>query len=139
MAADPLMRGIWRKTDSSVERPIAGLKSAFRAVKSQRGKRAAPASASSVSMTPWPGWAWVRAPCRGPACLGAAVALKNCCQDQGVYTGGLMAPCRGDLRRKEINMMEAGYLKDIDVALMMHGGPDTCTDIRCLALSLPLT
>lgn len=71
---------------------------------------------------------------QGPACLGAAVALKNCCRDQAFTLVVYGTPAEETFGGK-INMMEAGYLKDIDVALMMHGGPDTCTDIRCLALS----
>ena len=35
----------------------------------------------------------------------------------------------------KINMLEAGLFQDIDVALMMHGGPYTQTDVKSLALS----
>ena len=56
MAAD-LLCGYLAENGFSVERPIAGLKSAFRAVYHSVGNGAAPpASASSASMTLWPGW-----------------------------------------------------------------------------------
>ncbi|WBW50037.1 M20 family metallopeptidase [Peptoniphilus equinus] len=35
----------------------------------------------------------------------------------------------------KLRMLEEGYLKDIDVALMMHGAPDTTVDIKSLALT----
>lgn len=35
----------------------------------------------------------------------------------------------------KLRMLDAGYMKEIDVALMMHGAPDTTTDIKSLALT----
>lgn len=147
MAADILCRYL-AENGFSVERPIAGLKSAFRAV-----YHAAPADGgANAPQTPSGGAAAPRIGIlceydglknlghgcghhmQGPACLGAAVALKNCCEclpfDLVVYG----TPAEETFGGK-INMLEAGYFEDIDVALMMHGGPDTCTDIHCLALS----
>lgn len=33
----------------------------------------------------------------------------------------------------KVIMMKEGYLKDLDIALMMHGGPATQTDIKSMA------
>lgn len=134
MAAD-LLCGYLAENGFSVERPIAGLKSAFRAVYHSVGNGAAPRIGL---LCEYDALAGLGHGCghhmQGPACLGAAVALKNCCQDQAFTLVVYGTPAEETFGGK-INMMEAGYLKDIDVALMMHGGPDTCTDIRCLALS----
>ena len=40
-----------------------------------------------------------------------------------------------ETRGAKVFMWEDGYFRDIDVALMMHGGPDTCVDEKSLALS----
>lgn len=71
---------------------------------------------------------------QGPACLGAAVALKRLYAEKG-YTLVVYGTPAEETFGGKINLMAAGYLRDIDVAIMMHGGPDTCTDIKCLALS----
>ncbi len=175
MAAD-LLCGYLAENGFTVERPIAGLKSAFRAVYHSVGSGAEgsgrmaeppagpaepptglaeppaglaepPAGLAASPGGPAPrigllceydALAGLGHGCghhmQGPACLGAAVALKNCCRDQAFTLVVYGTPAEETFGGK-INMMEAGYLKDIDVALMMHGGPDTCTDIRCLALS----
>lgn len=71
---------------------------------------------------------------QGPACAGAAVALKRSIGDRSCRLVVYGTPAEETFGGK-INMMDAGYFKDIDVALMMHAAPDTCTDIKCLALS----
>lgn len=71
---------------------------------------------------------------QGPACLGAAAAIKNICRDMPYRLVVYGTPAEETFGGK-INMMKAGYLKELDVALMMHGAPDTCTDMKCLALS----
>lgn len=71
---------------------------------------------------------------QGPACLGAAVALKNTV-NEGSYTLVVYGTPAEETFGGKINLLKAGYLRDIDVALMMHGAPDTCTDVKCLALS----
>ena len=71
---------------------------------------------------------------QGPACLGAAVALKNLFRDKPYRLVVYGTPAEETFGGK-INLMKAGYLKELDAALMMHGAPDTCTDMKCLALS----
>lgn len=71
---------------------------------------------------------------QGPACIGAAVALKNTLKEENFSIVVYGTPAEETFGGK-VNMLKYGYFKDIDVALMMHGAPDTCTDIKCLALS----
>lgn len=71
---------------------------------------------------------------QGPACLGAAVALKNAVKDKP-YTLVVYGTPAEETFGAKCGMMEKGCFKELDVALMMHGGPDTCTDIKCMALA----
>lgn len=71
---------------------------------------------------------------QGPSCLGAAVAIKRLFAEKP-YTLVVYGTPAEETFGGKINLMKAGYLKDIDVAFMMHGAPDTCTDVKCLALS----
>ncbi|MFV0496638.1 MAG: M20 family metallopeptidase [Candidatus Fimivivens sp.] len=71
---------------------------------------------------------------QGPACLGAAVALKNAVQDRP-YTLVVYGTPAEETFGAKCGMIEKGCFKELDVALMMHGGPDTCTDIKCMALA----
>jgi len=71
---------------------------------------------------------------QGPACAGAAVAIKNAIGDSPFTLVVYGTPAEETFGGK-IDMMGKGCFKDIDVALMMHGAPDTCTDVKCLALS----
>lgn len=72
---------------------------------------------------------------QGPSALGAAFALKKClggrypftlvvygCPDEEGYANG----------GKQV-MIENGCFNDIDLALIMHGGTETTTDLRTLA------
>ena len=71
---------------------------------------------------------------QGPSCLGAAFAVKECLKDIP-YTLVVYGTPAEETFGGKANLMQAGYLKELDVALMMHGAPETCTDVRCLALS----
>ena len=71
---------------------------------------------------------------QGPACIGAAVALKNMCVDAPYKIVVYGTPAEETLSAK-CAMLNKGCFRDLDVAFMMHGGPNTCTDIKCLALS----
>lgn len=69
---------------------------------------------------------------QGPACLGAAVALKNMETDRPFRIVVYGTPAEETLGSK-CDMIKKGCFKELDVAFMMHGGPNTCTDVRCLA------
>ena len=71
---------------------------------------------------------------QGPSCIGAAIALKNILKDEEFSIVVYGTPAEETFGGK-VNMLKAGYFRDIDVALMMHGAPDTCTDIKSLAKS----
>ena len=71
---------------------------------------------------------------QGPCICGAAVALKNAGFDRPFELVVYGTPAE-ETRGAKITMWENGCFRDIDVALMMHGGPDTCVDEKSLALS----
>ncbi len=71
---------------------------------------------------------------QGPACIGAAVALKNVCSNVPYKIVVYGTPAEETLSAK-CAMLNKGCFRELDVAFMMHGGPNTCTDIKCLALS----
>lgn len=69
---------------------------------------------------------------QGPAIVGAAAAIKDLFQgftyDLVVY-GTPAEEGKGG----KILLLQEGFLKDLDVALMMHGGTATQTDIKSMA------
>lgn len=69
---------------------------------------------------------------QGPSCIGAAVALKNMETDRPFQIVVYGTPAEETLGAK-VTMVKKGCFKELDVAFMMHGGPNTCTDVRCLA------
>ena len=71
---------------------------------------------------------------QGPCICGTAVALKNAGIDRPFEIVVYGTPAEESLSAK-VTMWENGCFRDIDVALMMHGGPDTCVDEKSLALS----
>lgn len=71
---------------------------------------------------------------QGPCICGTAVALKNAGFDRPFELVVYGTPAE-ETRGAKITMWENGCFRDIDVALMMHGGPDTCVDEKSLALS----
>lgn len=129
------------KNGFTVERPVAGLKTAFRAEyrSDYIDVRTVESTMPRIGiLCEYDALKGLGHGCghhmQGPACLGAAVALKNCCGEIPFSLVVYGTPAEETFGGK-INMMEAGYFKDIDLALMMHGAPSTCTDIHCLALS----
>ena len=71
---------------------------------------------------------------QGPCICGAAVALKEADFDKPYEIVVYGTPAE-ETRGAKITMWEEGCFRDIDVALMMHGGPDTYVDEKSLALS----
>ena len=69
---------------------------------------------------------------QGPSCLGAAAALKEMRTDRPFQLVVYGTPAEETLGSK-CDMLKAGCFKELDVAFMMHGAPNTCTDIKCLA------
>lgn len=71
---------------------------------------------------------------QGPSIVGAAVALKDVLSDFDINITVYGTPAEEGGGGKII-MLKEGFLKDIDVALMMHGGPATQVDIKSMAAS----
>lgn len=71
---------------------------------------------------------------QGPCICATAVALKEAGIDQPFSLVVYGTPAE-ETRSAKVSMWENGCFRDIDVALMMHGGPDTCVDEKSLALS----
>lgn len=71
---------------------------------------------------------------QGPSIVGAAAAIKEMVADKPYKLVVYGTPAEEGGGGKII-MIREGYLTDIDVALMMHGGPATQTDVKSLASS----
>lgn len=69
---------------------------------------------------------------QGPSCLGAAIALKDMDTERPFTLVVYGTPAEETLGSK-CDMLKAGCFKELDAAFMMHGAPNTCTDIKCLA------
>lgn len=70
---------------------------------------------------------------QGPCILAAAVALKHCAEDEPFKVVVYGTPAEETCASK-VAMLDRGCFQDIDVALMMHLGPDTCVDKHSRAL-----
>lgn len=71
---------------------------------------------------------------QGPAIAAAAIALKELYKDKP-YKLIIYGTPAEEATGGKIIMLENGCFRDLDVALMFHGGPTTTTDIKCMALS----
>lgn len=69
---------------------------------------------------------------QGPSILGAAAAISQLFTEEPFTLVVYGTPAEEGAGGKVI-LMKEGYLRDIDVALMMHGGPATQTDIKSMA------
>lgn len=72
---------------------------------------------------------------QGPCALGAAVALKECLGEKKAFDL-VVYGCpdeEGHAFGGKNVMIENGCFDDIDVAIIMHGGTETTTDLRTLA------
>lgn len=71
---------------------------------------------------------------QGPAIIGAALAIKEAYKNKPYKLTVYGTPAEEGGGGK-IRMLAEGYLKELDVALMMHGGPATQVDVKSLAAS----
>lgn len=71
---------------------------------------------------------------QGPSIIGAALSLKEILKDKNYKIVVYGTPAEETIGAK-VKMLQEGCFQDIDVALMMHGAPDTTTDVKSLALS----
>jgi len=72
---------------------------------------------------------------QGPCIAGAAVALKESVQDFPYTLEVIGTPAEEIGGGGKNIMLEHGAFKELDVALMMHGGDATQTDVRSMAIS----
>ena len=70
---------------------------------------------------------------QGPAGIGAAIAVKEVMKDYPFKLVIYGTPAEETLGGK-IVMLDAGYMKELDLALMSHGSPNTSVDEKCMAL-----
>ena len=70
---------------------------------------------------------------QGATGIGAALAVKECVTDVPYTLTVYGTPAEETLGGK-IVMLEAGYIKELDLALMSHGSPTTSVDEKCMAL-----
>lgn len=70
---------------------------------------------------------------QGPAILGAAFCIQKLAGDRPYKIVVYGTPAEESLGGKII-MQENGCFRDIDIALMMHAAPETCVDIKTMAL-----
>lgn len=71
---------------------------------------------------------------QGPSIAAAAIAIKNIITDLPYKIVVYGTPAEETTGGKII-MLKNGCFKDMDIALMMHAGPTTTTDIKSMALS----
>ena len=70
---------------------------------------------------------------QGPAILGAAFCIQKLAGDRPYKIVVYGTPAEESLGGKII-MQENGCFRDIDIALMMHAAPETCVDVKTMAL-----
>ena len=115
----------------AVERGIAGLPTAFRAVY-QQGEGGPSfgllAEYDALSMGHGCGHHM-----QGPAIAGAALCIRELAGSRPCRVVVYGTPAEEAIGGKII-MQEKGCFQDIDIALMMHASPTTCVDVKCMAL-----
>ncbi len=128
-----LLSDYLEKNGYRVERGIGGLETAFRAVY-EKGS----GGPSFGLLCEYDALDKLGHACghhaQGPAILGAAIALKELDTDKPFKVVVYGTPAEETVGGKII-MLRNGCFKDIDVALMMHLSPETCVDIKSMALS----
>ena len=72
---------------------------------------------------------------QGPAILGAAKALKDAAIDAPYTITVYGTPAEESISGKVMMLENGCTFEELDVALMMHGGPATQVDVKSLALN----
>lgn len=123
----------FEKAGFEVERGIAGLPTAFRAV-----YRHGAGGVRIGLLCEYDALAGLGHACghhmQGPSVLAAAVALKNA-EIGAPFTLVVYGTPAEETVSGKVTMIREGFFRDIDVALMMHGGGETTVDVKSMALS----
>ncbi len=132
-SSSKLLEDYLEKNDFQVERGIAGLPTAFRAVyKNGEG------GPSIGLLCEYDALKKIGHGCghhlQGPAIVGAANAVKTLFNEKP-YTLVVYGTPGEETDGGKIDMLKEGCFQDIDVALMTHGGPATQTDVKSMALA----
>lgn len=130
MFASGLLEDYLERSGFEVERGLGSLPTAFRAV-FKRGE-AGPRIGLLCEYDALPSGHACGHQLQGPAVAGAAVAVRKLCRAEAFTLVVYGTPAEEGKGGKVI-LLDEGYLGDMDVALMMHGGPATQTDIRSMA------
>ena len=111
-----------------------GFPTAFRAVWDNRKEGAGPAIGILVEYDALEG---IGHACshhlQAPTGIAAALAVQKCLADYPCRLIVYGTPAEETIGGK-ILMLDAGYMKELDLALMSHGSPDTSVDEKCMAL-----
>ena len=122
----------WLESEGfAAEKGIGGMETAFRAVY-QHGT----GGPSIGLLTEYDALPGIGHACghhlQPPAIIGAALALKKCLTDTPYKIVVYGTPAE-ETRGGKIIMLKNGCFRDIDVALMTHGAPATCVDVKSMA------
>ena len=128
--ASGLLEDYLERNGFTVERGLGRLPTAFRAVY-KRGE-GGPRIGLLCEYDALPSGHACGHQLQGPAVAGAAVTGKELCRAEAFALVVYGTPAEEGKGGKVI-LLDDGYLGDMDVALMMHGGPATQTDIRSMA------
>ena len=128
------LTGWLEKEGFTVERGIAGMDTAFRAVwKHGEG------GPNIGLLCEYDALAGLGHACghhmQGPAILGAAKALKDAAIDAPYTITVYGRPDEESISGKVVMLENGCTFEELDVALMMHGGPATQVDVKSLALN----
>lgn len=135
--ASRLLTGFLEKNGFEVETGVGGYETAFRAVYEYRPADCGSQTVPSIGiLCEYDALVGLGHGCghhmQGPACLGAALAIKETCTDHPFRLVVYGTPAE-ETQGAKAYMIKNGCFHDIDVAFMMHGSPTTCTDVKCLA------
>lgn len=130
--ASGLLTDYLAKQGFAVERGIGGLETSFRAIwKNGEG------GPNIGLLCEYDALAGLGHGCghqmQGPSILGAAVAIKEAAGDKPFTLTVYGTPAEENLSGKYIMIQNGITFEELDVAMMMHGGPATQTDIKSLA------
>lgn len=114
----------------TVERGLGSLPTAFRATYSRGNGE--PRIGLLCEYDALPGGHACGHQLQGPSVAGAAATVKELCQKENYALVVYGTPAE-EGKGGKVRLLEEGFLKDMEVALMMHGGPATQTDIKSMA------